>query len=709
MYEFADMVQRKERWLVCVEAAGGSVEAVDAVVLGPHVEVALFRMVGQLRLMFSEESKLSEVDLTRFVKASFFVSDQEFGEREALEWAEGFEFPTGINIRDEFDLQLMRGDLGEVAKSRHFSMGDTRLSLSRIESLGYVDEDIIRLQGLVRGMDIIVEQNFVPNSVPPKLRAKYLRVAPAFNKMILEQYEAGAILIMSTAAARNVPGVHFSSAHWTVKSGKKKGRNIGDCSNAEDGAVLNSAVVQGLVRDKWGIIKHPGPEDLVLMIMRQMERVGIDQLVLYKMDLKGAFTLLFINPDHVRRLAFELTDGLTMFYITGMFGWTGTPAAFDVVSRVIRKSLKLIVTGDADIYVDDIMGVCSRGEMLSEMQKVRDLLTGLLGPSALAVEKEETSIISNEIVWVGWGIDLKSGTISLSTKNCLKCVYAFFSVNLKLPVKISTVQSLASLSSRYAKVCRLMRPFCGTLYNEMKGMRSRVVSKQLGVEAVRCVELWRVFLVMMELGSNFGYRRSLESFLRREVKFVVEYDASLTGLGIILYKLVDGDEVIWKVVSVVLPYRLEQDSSFQNTVEFIAVVLAMACLASLGISNASVRLRGDNVSSLRWSVKERFKGSLCLNAAVVYIAIGSHCDLRVEETIHLPGVENITCDGLSRGIAPSGFGFTHDQLTICENQEELFEGVLNLCRPSALIPGFDFNTFWISVNSLVMTWGFRSC
>ena len=136
--------------------------------------------------MFSAECELSKADLTRFVKASFFVSDQEFGEREALEWADGFVFPSGINIRDEFDLRLMGGDLAEVAKSRHFSMGDTRLSLSKIESLGYVDDDIIRLLGLVRGMDIIVEQNFVPNFVPPKLRATCLGVAPAFNKMILE-------------------------------------------------------------------------------------------------------------------------------------------------------------------------------------------------------------------------------------------------------------------------------------------------------------------------------------------------------------------------------------------------------------------------------------------------------------------------------------------------------------------------------------------
>lgn len=708
-YELFDLTVRRTRWLSCVEAAGGSVGAVDKLKLETHIEVALYRMVDQLKVMFVNASGLSEVDLVRFVKAAFFVSDQEFGEREAVEWAGGFEFPKGLGLRDEVDLHMAGGNLAALAKLRQSQMGDTRLDFCRIKSLGYVDEDVVRLQGLVRGMEILVGEDFVPNGTPPKMRTKYLRIAPAFNKMILEQYEAGAILIMSTEVAKNIPGVHFSSAHWTVKTGKKKGRNIGDCSNAEDGSVLNSLEVQGLIKEKWGAIKHPGPEELVDMILRQGERVGVKNLVLYKMDLKGAFTLLFVNPEYVQRLAFELTDGLTMFYITGMFGWCGTPAAFDVVSRVIRKKLNSLLCGEADIYVDDIMGVCSRDELFEEMKKVREMLIGLLGPHALAVDKEETSLASSEIVWVGWGIDLMSGTISLSTKNCLKCVYAFFSVNTDLPVKILTIQSLASLSSRYAKVCRLMRPFCGSLYNEMKGMRKRVVSKRLGEEAVRCIELWRVFLVMMELGSKFGYRRSLDSFRSREAMFVIEYDASLTGLGIVLYKLIEGVEVIWKVVSVEFPYSLEQDSSFQNTAEFIAVVLAMACLASLRVSNASVRLRGDNISSLRWSVKERFKGCRCLNAAVVYIAIGSHCDLRVEETVHLPGLNNVVCDGLSRGRLPSYYGFSVDQSFVCDRQDKLFEEVLLLCCPSTLSSGFDFNSFWLSVSSLVVSWGWSQC
>ena len=36
---------------------------------------------------------------------------------------------------------------------------------------------------------------------------------------------------------------------------------------------------------------------------------------------------------------------------------------------------------------------------------------------------------------------------------------------------------------------------------------------------------------------KFGYCRPLESFRLRESEFLVEYDASLAGLGIVLYKV----------------------------------------------------------------------------------------------------------------------------------------------------------------------------
>ena len=50
--------------------------------------------------------------MVRFVKVDlfFFVSDQEFGGRAALEWANDFQFPRNIGFRDKSDFNLL-GDI----------------------------------------------------------------------------------------------------------------------------------------------------------------------------------------------------------------------------------------------------------------------------------------------------------------------------------------------------------------------------------------------------------------------------------------------------------------------------------------------------------------------------------------------------------------------------------------------------------------------
>jgi len=252
-------------------------------------------------------------------------------------------------------------------------------------------------------------------------------------------------------------------------------------------------------------------------------------------------------------------------------------------------------------------------------------------------------------------------------------------------------------------VCRLKRPFCGALYGDMKGLRGRCISKSLSEESIRCIEMWQIFLVMMEIDMFGGYRRKLESFRRKESLYLVEYDASLSGLGLLIFTLEGDNEVLWKVLATDLSYDLCGDSSYQNTVEFIAVVLAITCLASLGVSNASIRLRGDNVSSLKWSVKERFKGNLYVKAATVYVAIVSRLDLRVDEADHLPGTMNVVCDKMSRGTSPDSLGFCSEQQFICNEQRNMFADVLSLCDPSKPWKQSS-QSFWSLVDSISTKW-----
>jgi len=97
-----------------------------------------------------------------------------------------------------------------------------------------------------------------------------------------------------------------------------------------------------------GYVRHPTVDCLVAMILRQLKRSSGDwsRLVLWKMDLKGAFTLIFIHPDSVRLLAMQLTDGIAMIYHTGLFGFKLMPGAFDGLTRVLQRRINAAVHGE---------------------------------------------------------------------------------------------------------------------------------------------------------------------------------------------------------------------------------------------------------------------------------------------------------------------------------------------------------------------------
>jgi len=84
------------------------------------------------------------------------------------------------------------------------------------------------LEELVERLRIFVASDFVSNRSPPHLRHKYLRVSPAVNKVLMELYSKGDVLFLPTVVAKSLPDVHFSSTHWTTKSGEAKGRPLGD-------------------------------------------------------------------------------------------------------------------------------------------------------------------------------------------------------------------------------------------------------------------------------------------------------------------------------------------------------------------------------------------------------------------------------------------------------------------------------------------------
>jgi hypothetical protein len=138
--------------------------------------------------------------------------------------------------------------------------------------------------------------------------------------MMAEMWEEGKLLLLPTAQVKQVPAVHFSPMSWAPKADKKEGRPIGDLSSPR-GAAVNCDAAADLVRGAWGPIELPTLQDIVGMILQAADEHGWSEIELWKMDLKGAFTLINFRPEDAKWLAFELTDGMTAVHIVGTDVW----------------------------------------------------------------------------------------------------------------------------------------------------------------------------------------------------------------------------------------------------------------------------------------------------------------------------------------------------------------------------------------------------
>jgi hypothetical protein len=83
-----------------------------------------------------------------------------------------------------------------------------------------------------------------------------------------------------------------------------------------------------MVHDFWTAAKKKNP------------RVRQQDLRIRKMDLRGAYALLSFRPGDAGLFATLLTDDLVYLQLVGVFGWDGTPAAFQAVTRAISWELR---------------------------------------------------------------------------------------------------------------------------------------------------------------------------------------------------------------------------------------------------------------------------------------------------------------------------------------------------------------------------------
>jgi hypothetical protein len=222
--------------------------------------------------------------------------------------------------------------------------------------------------------------------------------------------------------------------------------------------------------------------------------------------------------------------------------------------------------------------------------------------------------------------------------------------------------------------------------------------------------MWRAMLVLLAEDENkFG--KTIESFVSNtNPRIIIEFDASLLGAGLLWYQRQEENDSEVSLGDGVVDLRglnFSSYSSFQNTAEFIAMIMGVLGLLQMGIRDVAIGVRGDSVSALTWAVKGRPKGDLATNAAMVFALLCIIGGFRVTADSWISGEDNWRCDKLSR---LGETGQCNDVRRVLNEMDRtstplivLGEPVLNLlalCNPNTeMVEDADFNVFWSSIKS----------
>ena len=167
-------------------------------------------------------------------------------------------------------------------------------------------------------------------------------------------------------------------------------------------------------------------------------------------------------------------------------------------------------------------------------------------------------------------------------------------------------------------------------------------------EAKLAIRLLRTMLVLVRF-DEVRHRRPTRSYVREVPSYIVEFYASLHGVGILWYRRVDNAELCMGGSAVsTLSLTFGDDSSYQNLCEFIGVTLGMMGLVKLGIKGVDVTMRSDSISALTWESTERYRGANVSNASMVFTMLCIMQRFVVKESVHISGTDNHKCNAVYR-------------------------------------------------------------
>jgi hypothetical protein len=550
--------------------------------------------------MLNTEHQCHQVDakdtigeVEAFIEEAIWNTDGNFQIAEALEWADGWKWPQAVIDADHERFIAAKGDFPTMVAQVQAKKAPSRLSTEHVLGLRTDNPEIEKLLVIAKGMPVPKPKYFVPNRTmgDGKPAASYMKAAEAVDRMLSEIQAEEQGFILRNEVARDIVNLHYGKHSWTEKKDTKSGRGVTNMTHCM-GMSLNKKETKAEAERVWGSIVHPTISDMIALIWAFWVEIQIaepgtvwEDLVMWNMDLKDAYTLLSVSPESAALFALQLRDGLTFIQFCGCFGWAPIPFIFQVVTKAVKWEMSFKLKGKSTIYVDDAWGITLKKWLQHDLNAVTDICTGLLGPHAIA-EKKTMSGTSMNII--GWHLDLTKMRLTIARKNLLNTFYAFFTIDTKAKVGLRVMQKLASLASRYTLTCPSMAPFTGALNKMIAGWKRDHAVIGLSVEAEISISMWRAMFYLMSQHEK-RLAKALQTFLPTPLRMGLE-------MGGLLYRTDAGDEIVLGGYAVdLIPLGFGVDSSFQNTSEFIGIILGVIALVLAGARDIDLEVSGDSM------------------------------------------------------------------------------------------------------------------
>jgi hypothetical protein len=184
---------------------------------------------------------------------------------------------------------------------------------------------------------------------------------------------------------------------------------------------------------------------------------------------------------------------------------------------------------------------------------------------------------------------------------------------------------------------------------------------------------------------------------------IIEFDASLTGIGLLYYEQSNDKETLVGGGAVdISSLQFASEASYQNTAEFIAAVLGIRGLRQLGLHPKSVCLRGDSMTALTWASTGKFRGELVGNAASVFVLQNVFEKITISEVVHIAADDNWRADYLSRRGTMNGLYKRDNGLARVQIVELNGDKIIQLCDPKRLTTtDEEFNSFWNDMRQVI--------